>query len=84
MDLGTIQKKLLTNKYSHPGDFVADVRLVFENCRNYNEEGSDVVVACATLENAFGLEMRKIPMVSTELLCKRCNLPLSLVHKKLP
>lgn len=63
MDLGTIQKKLWSGMYSHPGEFVADVRLVFDNCRTYNLEGTDVMAACATLADAFARGLENISPV---------------------
>ncbi len=36
MDLGTIKKKLAAKAYGSPGQVLADVRLVFANCRAYN------------------------------------------------
>ena len=42
MDLGTIDKKLVGGSYVSVDDFVADVRLVFNNCRLYNQAGDPV------------------------------------------
>lgn len=36
--------------YRHPDDFLADVRLVFDNARLYNKPGSDVHVMANTLQ----------------------------------
>jgi Transcription factor involved in chromatin remodeling, contains bromodomain len=40
MDLGTIKKKLKTNKYKNITDFLDDIQLVWNNCKLYNQEGS--------------------------------------------
>lgn len=60
MDLGTIRKNLKHGLYDAPGAadlvtprFVQDVRLVFSNCRLYNERGSEISEAATLLENAF-------------------------------
>lgn len=40
MDLATIRRKLEAGDYMDLMDFVSDVRLVFQNCRTLNPEGS--------------------------------------------
>ena len=42
MDLSTVGKKLVMGQYSSPQDFVADIRLIFENSYCYNNKGSGV------------------------------------------
>ncbi|GFT95776.1 PH-interacting protein, partial [Nephila pilipes] len=36
MDLSTVQERLSSNHYSSPTDFCKDMRLIFQNSRNYN------------------------------------------------
>lgn len=36
MDLSTVREKLKNNHYSSPTDFCKDMRLIFQNSRNYN------------------------------------------------
>ncbi|GFU01912.1 PH-interacting protein [Trichonephila clavipes] len=36
MDLSTVQERLNSNHYSSPSDFCKDMRLIFQNSRNYN------------------------------------------------
>ena len=36
MDLSTLKKNLLKGKYSELEQFVADLSLIWENCRTYN------------------------------------------------
>ncbi|KAI8449158.1 Bromodomain-containing protein [Phakopsora pachyrhizi] len=43
MDLETIESKLDANLYSDLDQFLKDCRLIFENCRIYNSEGSNYV-----------------------------------------
>lgn len=50
MDLGTISRKLERNKYSSPPEVFADLRLVWSNCKVFNEEGSEVYTGCIELE----------------------------------
>lgn len=42
MDLGTVRKKLCRGQYGGPYDMLADVRLVFDNSREYNDPEDDV------------------------------------------
>ncbi|KAL6494373.1 hypothetical protein OROGR_031173 [Orobanche gracilis] len=60
MDLGTVQSKLLTNQYSNPKDFSADVRLIFKNAMTYNPIGHAVHIMADTMSKFF--EMRWKPI----------------------
>ncbi|KAK2539651.1 Trim24 [Columba guinea] len=55
MDLSTIKKRLeATNSfYTKPEDFVADFRLIFQNCAEFNEPDSEVADAGMKLEAYF-------------------------------
>lgn len=60
MDFGTILKKLehkpekgIFRMYNDPADFVADMRLVFENCRTYNQVGHPVRKMGETMAEAW-------------------------------
>lgn len=53
MDFGTVKRKIDTGVYTHPEQFVQDVRLVFDNARTYNKPGSDVHVMASTLQEKF-------------------------------
>ncbi|NXW22514.1 TIF1A factor, partial [Circaetus pectoralis] len=55
MDLSTIKKRLEdTNSfYAKPEDFVADFRLIFQNCAEFNEPDSEVADAGMKLEAYF-------------------------------
>ncbi|XP_071407206.1 transcription intermediary factor 1-alpha [Pithys albifrons albifrons] len=55
MDLSTIKRRLeMTNSfYRKPEDFVADFRLIFQNCAEFNEPDSEVADAGMKLEAYF-------------------------------
>lgn len=60
MDFGTISKRLehkpekgIVRQYKDPRDFVADMRLVFENCRTYNQPGHAVRKMGETIAEAW-------------------------------
>ncbi|PNH04654.1 Transcription factor GTE3, chloroplastic [Tetrabaena socialis] len=40
MDLGTVKTKLKERKYADPREYVADIRLIWFNCRSYNQAGT--------------------------------------------
>lgn len=42
MDLSTIHNKLENGAYKSRGDFVGNVRLMFDNCETFNEDDSPV------------------------------------------
>ncbi|KAL0482918.1 histone acetyltransferase [Acrasis kona] len=52
MDLSTIQKKIKNSMYNSKEDFERDLRLMFNNCRIYNTDGTSVYRKCChELEN---------------------------------
>ncbi|EHB04408.1 Transcription intermediary factor 1-alpha [Heterocephalus glaber] len=55
MDLSTIKKRLQEDSslYTKPEDFVADFRLIFQNCAEFNEPDSEVANAGIKLESYF-------------------------------
>eukprot|EP00742_Colponemidia_sp_Colp-10_P008132 GILJ01008779.1.p1 GENE.GILJ01008779.1~~GILJ01008779.1.p1 ORF type:complete len:750 (-),score=130.32 GILJ01008779.1:187-2436(-) len=54
MDFGTIKRNLEDNRYMDPSQFLADSKLVFQNCIEYNTNSkSDIRVMCAGLSNEF-------------------------------
>ncbi|KAL3994071.1 ATP-utilizing chromatin assembly and remodelling N-terminal family protein [Acanthocheilonema viteae] len=50
MDLSTIMNKLKQRLYDTPEQVIADARLIFENCRIYNEEESEICRCASNLE----------------------------------
>lgn len=50
MDLATMDRKLESNQYKQLDDFVKDARLIFSNCRSYNDASSNYVKNANKLE----------------------------------
>lgn len=40
MDLGTIKEKVKNSEYNHVEECLDDIQLIWDNCKNYNAEGS--------------------------------------------
>jgi len=40
MDLSTVKKNLLADKFKQFEDFVSDLKLIWENCQKYNAIGT--------------------------------------------
>lgn len=53
MDLRTIMNKLKQRLYDTPDQVIADARLIFENCRIYNEEESEIYRVCGYFSSFF-------------------------------
>ncbi|KAL1838408.1 hypothetical protein VTJ49DRAFT_2692 [Mycothermus thermophilus] len=61
MDLSTMEEKLEHDQYATPRDFVNDLKLIFSNCRRYNDP-STVYVKCANkLEKFMWSLIKEIP-----------------------
>ncbi|KAG7450287.1 Bromodomain-containing protein, partial [Guyanagaster necrorhizus] len=74
MDLGTIERKVATSnpqkpdlnssnpRYSTPDEFVADVRLVFENCYKFNGPDHTISAMGRRVEEVFERQVKNMPM----------------------
>lgn len=60
MDFSTMEHKLDTNQYPNVGAFLADARLVFDNCRLYNAEGSTYHRNATKLERSLDESLEKL------------------------
>jgi len=61
MDLGTINRKLNDQEYRRIGEFIIDVRLVWSNCKRYNNEQLEVHKLAVLLEKLF--EEKLLPIL---------------------
>ena len=50
LDLQMIEGKVNYNEYGCLADFIGDVTRIFENCRYFNQEGSNVAKCAQSLE----------------------------------
>ena len=50
LDLQIIEGKVNYNEYGCLADFIGDVSRIFENCRYFNQEGSNVAKSAQNLE----------------------------------
>ncbi|KAK4178190.1 Bromodomain-containing protein [Triangularia setosa] len=61
MDLSTMEERLEHDSYAIPKDFIADMKLIFSNCRQYNDP-STVYAKCAVkLEKFMWSLVKEIP-----------------------
>lgn len=61
MDLSTITKKLESGEYKDADAFIADVRLMLNNCFTYNHPDSQVAKMGRSLEKYFSTSIGKMP-----------------------
>eukprot|EP00941_MAST-03F_sp_MAST-3F-sp1_P000323 g323.t1 len=62
MDLSLVEKKLNQGAYSGALDFAADVRLVWHNCKTYNQDGSEYYKIAQRLSKLFEQRFSKIDL----------------------
>lgn len=53
MDFTTIMNKFKAEEYEDKFQFFRDIRLVFSNCREFNEQGTEIYNSANKLENFF-------------------------------
>ena len=64
MDLSTVELKLENNKYDTFESFIKDVRLIFSNCRTYNNETTSYFKYANKLEKFFEKKVKEFPEYS--------------------
>ncbi|KAG0651357.1 Histone acetyltransferase GCN5 [Hyphodiscus hymeniophilus] len=61
MDFSTMEAKLEQDNYSTPEEFVHDAKLIFNNCRKYNNETTPYAKSATKLEKYMWAQIRQIP-----------------------
>lgn len=61
IDMNTIEHNIRADRYGTVEDVVADYRLMFSNCRQYNEDGSMIYEDANTLERALNEKLKEFP-----------------------
>ncbi|TMW68682.1 hypothetical protein Poli38472_006150 [Pythium oligandrum] len=62
MDLGTIRTKLGKNEYKKASEFARDMRLVWDNCKLYNQDGSDLYMLADDLSKKFEDKVKSLKL----------------------
>lgn len=61
MDLSTMEERLQADLYPRPEDFVKDAKLIFDNCRKYNNETTPYAKSANKLEKYMWQQIKNIP-----------------------
>ena len=61
MDLSTMEERLHADLYPRPEDFVKDAKLIFDNCRSYNNETTPYAKSANKLEKYMWQQIKNIP-----------------------
>ncbi|XP_052893042.1 protein polybromo-1 [Anopheles moucheti] len=64
IDMTTIENNIKADRYSTIDDIVGDYRLMFSNCRKYNEEGSMIYEDANILEKALNEKLKEFSGMS--------------------
>ncbi|XP_055539824.1 protein polybromo-1 isoform X1 [Wyeomyia smithii] len=67
IDMTTIENNIKTDRYGTLDDIVGDYRLMFSNCRKYNEEGSMIYEDANILEKALNEKLKEFSSISKRL-----------------
>ena len=68
MDLSTMEEKHEKDLYPTPQDFIRDAKLVFDNCRRYNNETTPYAKSANKLEKYMWSQIKAIPEWSVSCL----------------
>ena len=71
MDLSTMEEKHEKDLYPNPEDFIRDAKLIFDNCRKYNNETTPYAKSANRLEKFMWAQIKLIPEWSVRFLNSR-------------
>lgn len=61
IDMTTIESNIRQEKYNTLEELISDFRIMFSNCRQYNEEGSQIFEDANVLEKALNEKLNEYP-----------------------
>lgn len=61
MDLSTMEEKHEADLYPTPEDFIKDAKLIYDNCRKYNNETTPYAKSANKLEKFMWSKIKEIP-----------------------
>jgi hypothetical protein len=70
MDFSTIKNNINNFKYDDYTKIIHDVRLVFRNCMNYNESGSEMYNLAKKISKFFETKAKSAGLLDTPQLAK--------------
>jgi hypothetical protein len=59
MDLSTVRKNLNAGVFGSVDEFVAQIQLIWDNCKLYNMQGSHIYKICERMEKVYNRELGK-------------------------
>lgn len=65
IDMKTINDKIMTNSYRSEEEMLSDCKLMFSNCRLYNEEGSSIYEDANILERVLMNKAKDMGIITT-------------------
>lgn len=71
IDMNTIENNIRSDHYNTLDDIVGDFRLMFSNCRKYNEEGSMIYEDSNVLERAMNEKLKELSSIDRKTTPKR-------------
>ncbi|XP_055636665.1 protein polybromo-1 isoform X2 [Toxorhynchites rutilus septentrionalis] len=75
MDMTTIESNMKSDRYGTLDDVVGDYRLMFSNCRKYNEEGSVIYEDANILEKALNEKLKEFSSISKRFSTPKVSRP---------
>ncbi|GLH16320.1 ATP-dependent helicase brm, partial [Gryllus bimaculatus] len=84
IDMLTIESNIKSDKYTNEEEFLADLRLMFSNCRQYNEEGSMIYEDANKLEEVLMEKVKELgPVQDKRTNMKNIKPPKTVLNQKL-
>lgn len=80
MDLSTMEEKHEKDLYPTPEDFIRDAKLIFDNCRKYNNETTPYAKSANKLEKFMWSQIKTIPEWSVSFFSPLSYLDLVIHH----